>query len=730
MNFILIKIRVKLFDLILYSLVFLTSLYMHSPSSFASEDTSQWILTDQTSVRLISASTSIGNNQGVRLGLHFKMIEGWKIYWRSPGDAGFPPSLSWKNSENLKKIEFGWPLPSRFSVTGLQTLGYKNEVVFPIKAKVRDINKDLKLRADLSYLACNDICIPYKTKLSLDIPAGKIIKEISENSFLIGKYSSKIPGNGKAHKISMKSVETIGRFVEADDNIRKGFISILVKSEIPFKDPDIFVEGPELTFFGLPQTLLSSNKLTAIIKVPVTEEEDAKLISSVLRLTIKDGERFAEQTLVVTTGKDILKIPDSPSFSLPLIFVFALLGGLILNLMPCVLPVISLKIISVISYGNADPKTVRKSFIASSLGIIFSFLVIAGGLIILKLSGSAIGWGIQFQYPWFIVGLSIIVTLFSYNLWGLFEVHLPIWISNLANYSNKRSPSHPTFTNNFITGAFATLLATPCSAPFLGTAVGFALAGSVIDILVVFFALGVGMALPFLIITVFPHLATKMPRPGNWMITFKKILATALAGTAVWLLLILATQIGNTAATFVAILMILVGLILIAQNYLNKTAQRMASFGILALVLVAFGTPFVIIPSSNKIENWQNTHWQKFDPNTIPGLVAQGKTVFVDITAQWCITCQINKTTILRHEQIRNILTSGKIIAMRGDWTRPDAKISVYLKTFNRYGIPFNAIYGPGIPLGKPLPELLTTGIVLENFKKASNGIISKKTQF
>jgi suppressor for copper-sensitivity B len=220
------KMRTKLFGLVLSPLIYLALLYTLSPSSLASEDASQWIRTDQTSVRLISASSSIGDNQNIRLGLHFKMVKGWKIYWRSPGDAGFPPSLNWQKSENLDKTEFGWPLPTRFSVTGLQTLGYKKEVVFPIKAKVSDVNQDLKLRVDLSYLACDDICIPYKTKLSLDIPSGTTLKKISNNSFLISKYTSKIPGNGKAHKIFIESIKTIGPFIETEKNIRKGCLTL------------------------------------------------------------------------------------------------------------------------------------------------------------------------------------------------------------------------------------------------------------------------------------------------------------------------------------------------------------------------------------------------------------------------------------------------------------------------------------------------------------------------
>jgi suppressor for copper-sensitivity B len=690
-------------------------------NSLAGQNETQWSKTEHTSVRLISSISAIADNKIIKLGLQFEMKPGWKIYWRSPGDAGYPPNLNWEQSKNLKKIDFRWPLPARFSVSGIQTIGYKKEVIFPINAQVINQTQKLELRADLDYLACNEICIPYKTKLALDIPPGSNANSLSNNQHIINQYIEKIPGDGKASKLKIVSVTTTDKFFETRDNIRRGFITINATSGYPFTNPDVFIEGPELVFFGMPKLTLHNNRFAAVFLVPVTEEENAKIIKSSIRLTLKDGERSAEHTLkVIQTNR--LDPVRKQEFSFLLIIGFALLGGLILNLMPCVLPVISLKILSLISHGSSSRSIIRLNFLATALGIIFSFLLLGITLISLKLAGSTVGWGIQFQYPWFIVGLTIIVIFFAFNLWGVFELRLPGWLSNLVNGSGNPNKNQLSFSNNFITGAFATILATPCSAPFLGTAVGFAIAGNVIDIIIIFLTLGIGMALPYLVITMIPGFANKLPKPGVWMIAIKKILSIALLATAIWLLSILTTQIGMTVTFTIITLLILIALSLKIRSLQKENLRLPTTIIIIASILGAFWVPYNITPSDIQIENKDRTYWQPFNPETIPKLVQQGKTIFVDITAEWCITCKVNKTTVLGRQEFKDLIASNKIIAMQGDWTKPNKKILSYLIKYNRFGIPFNAVYGPGNIRGDVLPELLTTDSVRRSLEKASNG--------
>jgi len=695
-----------------------------APAVAAEKAETPWVETPQTAVRLISATEGVGEHAAVQLGLHFKLKDNWKIYWRNPGDAGFPPRLNWEGSENLDTTDFRWPVPSRFKVLGFQSLGYKKEVVFPIKATVKNAKDPLKLTAKLDYLACDDVCIPYKANLALTLPAGS--DAATDNFQLISKYDNQVPGDGAAHGITIEKVETAGAFKTIDKDVREGAIRVVAASAVPFSSPDVFVEGPELTFFSQPQVDLQDGGKKALITIPASEEEKAKILQASLTLTLKDGERSAEKTLIVQSGPAAAPASSDLPLSLPVILGLALIGGLILNLMPCVLPVLSLKVLGFISHGGGENRTIRLSFLETSLGIVVTFLAIASALAGLKAAGSAVGWGIQFQHPWFIVGLTIIVSLFAYNLWGLFEVALPGWLSNFAGGAHSDSEERK-FGGNFATGVFATILATPCSAPFLGTAVGFALAGSIIDIYLVFAALGVGMALPFILIAAFPALAAKLPKPGNWMIRLKQILGVALAATAIWLLSVLAVQLSLDAALLVGALMAGMGVILFAKPRLAPSWHKAAGAGLVVLALGAFWTPYAFTPSA-ELSSAKSNHWVKFDPAAIPKLVAEGNTVFVDITAEWCITCQVNKAAVLNRGDIFDVLAGGgKVIAMKGDWTRPDPIITAYLKSNGRFGIPFNAIYGPGAADGVVLPELLTTGNVEAGMNKASGGTLFAK---
>ena len=399
-------------------------------------------------------------------------------------------------------------------------------------------------------------------------------------------------------------------------------------------------------------------------------------------------------------------VPALPETGLLTVLGLALLGGLILNLMPCVLPVLSIKLLSAVSHGGRERGAVRLSFLASAAGLLFSFMVLAAGAIALQLGGLAVGWGIQFQQPVFLAAMAAVVTLFACNLFGFFEIPLPGWLSGTAQLGDNHS-----LGGHFVTGAFATLLATPCSAPFLGTAVGFALSRGPGEILAVFAALGLGLALPYLLIAAAPGLATALPRPGPWMVTLRRLLGLALAGTAVWLLSVVAVQLSLTVALVLAGLFAVLGLILFARHR-GHLALLPTRAGATALVAAAIAVAALARDPAPAIA--EATDWVPLDRQAIARHVADGQVVFVDVTAEWCITCQVNKTLVLDQAEIAGLLGGEGVVAMRGDWTRPDPMIADYLASFGRYGIPFNVVYGPEAPAGVTLPELLSRSAVME----------------
>ncbi len=670
---------------------------------------SQWSITDYSRVRLLAAVEAVGEGEQVILGLQFILKKDWKIYWRSPGDAGFPPQLDWTGSENLKEAKVFWPAPERFSVIGFETLGYKDEVVLPITATIVDPGLPLRMRLQVNYLACAEICIPYDADFSLDLPPGPA--KPSAFVHAINRFSAKVPGDGSAQGL------TIARAGSADNG---NTLRVVAESTLPFVSPDLFVEGPDTLAFGPPRVRLENGDRRTVMDVEVfrTGNDRTQLAGEELVLTLIDGRRSAERKL--KAAATINTRPVGGEVSIYLILVLAVVGGLILNLMPCVLPVLSIKLLGIVGHGGGEARTVRFSFMASAAGILAAFMVLAAALVGLKASGAAIGWGIQFQQPWFLVAMALVVILFACNLWGFFEVRLPYGLADIG----ERAGRGRGLGGHFLSGAFATLLATPCSAPFLGTAIGFALARGTGEIFSVFAALGIGLALPYLTVAAWPGLATRLPRPGPWMMKLRRVLGFALALTAVWLLTVLDGQTGSTVAMVTGIILAAI----IAFLYLASRGKgrfgRVWTSAVAALAVAAFLPPSVLRPDA-PAQVVQAAEaggiWVPFDQAAIPRLVGEGKTVFVDVTADWCITCQVNKAFVLEKGDVLDRLMGDKVVAMQADWTRPDESISRYLASFGRYGIPFNVVYGPGTPQGKPLPELLTQGAVVQALDQAAS---------
>lgn len=626
--------------------------------------TSDWQDREQASARLIASNRT--PDQKTIIGLQFRLQPHWHIYWRSPGDAGLPPQVDWAASENLASAELQYPAPKLESMQGLNTYGYSDEVVFPLTVVRKDATAPLKLAAKMNVLVCADICVPVAFDVALNVPAG--FETADEEAALLDRYSALVPGIDNGQGFSLIGA-ALGMASPGSPEGQRS-ISLTFNGVQPIADAEIIAEVGDGSTLAISNTMLAGNVATA----QVVDDEVLKAAAGkelIFTLVDKTNNQAVEKKLLLSTDGTLVPgeavtiaapeatAPMPPPGSLGFMIVFALLGGLILNLMPCVLPVLALKSLSFVSHGGGTPSGVRLSFLATSLGIIFSFLVMAAAIIGLKEAGMSVGWGVQFQHPAFLIGLIVVLLAFAANLWGFFEIPLPRFLADRLTWTQ----GHGNLVKDFFSGAFATLLATPCTAPFLGTAIGFALAGGPVEILAIFVSLGIGLAAPFILIALVPKLATMLPKPGNWMNVVRKVLAVALLATAAWLI-------------------------------------------------------YVLLVQTNAAPN-KDVAWADFDRSRIASEVAQGKIVFVDVTAEWCLTCKANKKFVLDRDDVKPLLQRDNIVLMRADWTKPDETIAAYLKEYGRFGIPFNIIYSASQPQGYVLPELLSKEAVLDGLSQA-----------
>lgn len=677
---------------------------MMSLSVHASTLTTGWVHNPQhppVAVRLMLTGEKNEANKTVEGLLEVKLDKDWKTYWRSPGEGGTAPSINWELSSNLNSVDWHWPLPKRYEFLGVETLGYKHDVIFPMTFHLDDMNKPVFLSGKLTMSSCTSICVLTDYELSLDFNPEKLVPSV-DAMVLYNKGNSLVPKPSTAVELTQVSYD------EA-----KKIVSIVATNKAGWTNPDVFVDGQskpvKQTSFLTPKIDVSGEQLIA--QVPVSSWFGTpKLVGEPLSVTITDKD-IAVELSKTADNKPIIALQND---SLLKVIGLALLGGLILNIMPCVLPVLGMKLSSVISAKGLERRQIRAQFIASALGILVSFWLLAGFLALLKVSGQALGWGVQFQSPWFIGAMMIITGLFAANMLGLFEIRLS---SNTNTWLATRGGN--SYGGHFVQGMFATLLATPCSAPFLGTAVAFALGANYLTLFAIFTALAVGMAAPWLLIALFPQLANALPKPGMWMNTVKTIFGLMMLVTSLWLLSLMA----NFFSLKIVIVIGVIALALLLSQLWRIKGKRATLLTVGFLIIV---TAIGLIIGSLTADKWakplpQDHHWTPLNVEQIKQDVAQGKTVFVDVTADWCITCKANKVGVILQEPVYSALDQENIVLMRGDWTKPSDYVTNFLQSHGRFGVPFNIVYGPEAPNGIELPVILTSEQVLDALKQASS---------
>lgn len=686
---------------------------MWPPAQVAEPGASPWDIGRNSAARLIAARTALvsespapagaaGLLAGPPLGLEFRLAPGWKTYWRAPGDAGLPPEIDWSGSENLAEATILWPVPKRETLLGFETFVYENRVVLPILARAGDPAKPVRLRAQVSYLVCEVLCVPAEAKLELDLDAAPG-KPTPQAGSIAGFYR-RVPSRAAG-------AFTVERALLAENNDGLS-LEVAVRAGAPMVAPDVFIEGPRQLRFAKPRFEADAGRLSGVFVVPVTVTGNRAALSGATPFTFTvvdagtgtgaDGDPSAPPRMAEATATVSGIAVSALGGTLGVMLLVAFAGGLILNLMPCVLPVLSMKLMGAVASAGASARAVRLGFLATAAGIVVSMLALAGIAIAAKAAGIAVGWGVQFQAPGFLAAMAVVVALFASSLFAGASLGLPGAVTALAGKGPRQG-----LAGAFLAGAFATLLATPCTAPLLGTAVGFALARGTAEILLVFAALGLGLAAPYLLVAIVPPLARALPRPGPWMRWVRIVLGIGLLITALWLLAALAAQTGILIAAITAC-----AAAVAAFAFAYRRVRRGAFVLAFAAAAAAVAAPLLAPPHAGTGIATSGA-WRAWDRVDAMNQVAAGKTVLVHVTAEWCLNCKVNQALVLERGAVADRLKDSRTVAMLADWTRADPRIGRFLAGFGRYGIPFDVVYGPSAPAGIVLPEILTADSVL-----------------
>ncbi|MCQ4054542.1 protein-disulfide reductase DsbD [Aeromonas sp. SG16] len=644
-----------------------------------------WLTSPQNDHARVRLQADRSAPDHTRILLDVALESGWKTYWHSPGEGGIAPQILW--DEPVGDFQWRWPAPRHFEVAGLSTQGYQGEVRFPLSL---NYPADQSLKGTLRLSTCSNVCIltdfPFTLAVDGQAPAG----------FDFGWA---------------KAISNLPQPLPADTRVELGYqhnqLQLRAEQAEGWQSPALFIDALEGAEFGKPVLEVEGN--TLIARVPVSDgwQGDAPdLRGQSLGLLLTSGEQ-AWQTKGSIGEALVLPAPSQPLFWL---LGAALLGGLILNLMPCVLPVLALKLGSVLQLQQREQGTVRKQFLAASAGIIASFWVLAAMSSLLRATQGAVGWGIQFQSAGFIGFMVLVTLLFCANLLGLFEIRLPSNLNTrLATSGGNGLGGH------FLQGSFATLLATPCSAPFLGTAVAFALAAPLGQLWLIFTALGIGMSLPWLLVAALPRIALWLPKPGRWMGRLRILLGLMMLGSSLWLTSLLDNHLGSYATGWLIVAMLLVLLSGIIWRYGMRGFTLALSLSALVGAALLLGGAF----TAQGAGSIDRVVWQPLSERAITDALAQNKRVFVDVTADWCVTCKANKYNVLLRDEVQTALSAPDVVALRGDWSKPDDTIAAFLRQRGAAAVPFNQIYGPGLPQGEILSPLLDKADLLTLLNQA-----------
>jgi thiol:disulfide interchange protein/DsbC/DsbD-like thiol-disulfide interchange protein len=712
------------------------------PIAAPSAGASATVMQPHVTAELIPETTSVQAGQPFDVALHLKSDSGWHTYWINPGDAGMATTLKWELPPGFTAGPIQWPTPEKHEMGGLMTYGYAGDVylLITITPPKDNLPQHFDLKAKASWLVCQEECIPGRAEFTLSLDSGLMNLRLPvENKDLFEQARARLPV--KDSKLNVVHAEYSGSNfildVDAGD-----FVDIKTVRFFPEQGNvlgNLDSDNPPATNTGKPLADGRSEQIHLFIKLQQNGDKPDKLsgvlvsekplLDNAKALYLPEFPLKSEVAVAVPSGGSASPAtapplgtaavtPEAPPLLIAVLGA-AFLGGLILNLMPCVLPVLSLKVFSLMKHAGNDPKTAWVQGAAFTAGVVISFWLLAGLLLVLRAAGNHLGWGFQMQSPGFVLGLIFLFFLLALNLFGVFELG-----ASLVGLDAKAAGNLSGLASSFGNGALATLAATPCTAPFMGSALGFAAQQPAIISLLIFTFLALGMATPYLLLTIFPGALRFVPKPGAWMEAFKQFMGFLLMATVIFLVYVFGALVGGDQVPWLLLTLLLAGIA--AWIYgrwftpVHSAPVRLIAF-ILALGLLGYAVGWgVSLAKEDTTVHAGATAdgWQPWTPEAVDAALAKGDPVFVDFTAAWCLSCKVNERVALGTDEVKKAFADHKVTLFRADWTHSDPTISKTLQDYHRDGVPLYLLYSPQKKdAPQVLPEVLTPGIVLDALK-------------
>ena len=707
-----------------------------------------------TRVHLVADAKGIVPGGHFSVGVVMSMKDGWHTYWQNPGESGLATQIVWTVPEGFTAGETQWPVPEKHNESGdVLTYGYTGVTTFlvPFTAPASPApGSRVTLRAHIAWLECREICVPGDTVVTLDLPVVSGART-PDNESLFHSALQRLPAPaGSAQEIRVFPTLEKGMVVLRVTSPAGGLPDTMNASI-----PD-FYPG-QLADVMIGRTAVSIEGSSVVLRLPLSASKpivDSLTLHGIVvygkahhavEMAIPLPAKFCA-ALSAEGGVAPLALLDrtfttqeggTGTHSLLLFILSALLGGLILNIMPCVLPVIALKVFGLVKMAGDDPARIRRLGWTFASGILASFLVLAAIVILLQAAGQQVGWGFQFQEPLFVIAMAGVVFAFGLSLFGVFEIRLPsAALSGIGNAVTRRDDEGKGYGASFSEGVFATVLATPCTAPFLGSALGFAFSQPWWVIIIIFTSTAAGMSLPYLILTARPAWLRYLPKPGEWMEAAKQFMGFLMMATLLWLLYILGKQLGMEAVIWTGAFLLSIGFACwLVGRYATLTASRKMFWGTWAAAAIivvasfqlffsgAFDLQAAVAGTSPSAEQpaASGIAWTPFSLAGVESDIQGDRPVFIDFTAEWCLTCKVNEKAVLQSPDVVEKFREFNVRAIRADWTHRNPDVTRLLAKFGRSGVPLYVVFAPGKPDAPAvLPEVITKGIVLDAIMKAA----------